>query len=117
MVRAHEGLPERNDLRAARLLSGEPPLHVQVMKGRLLFLLSVATAACGDLKPAGMSDAAASETGAADGGSVLPDRAGPGPHGSLPSGYCCSSDSECRYRHCVDVGGAKTCLDECTNAA
>lgn len=45
---------------------------------------------------------------------AFPEGKGPGPHGSLPSGYCCTSDKECRYRHCVDTGsGGKMCLDEC----
>ena len=45
----------------------------------------------------------------------FPDGRGPGPYGSLPSGYCCNADSECRYRRCVDTGGGagKMCLDEC----
>ena len=86
------------------------------------------TAACGDLKvaddaapdaaPANGHDAATSGT---DGGGALPDGApadlssGAGPHGSLPSGYCCTADTDCRYRRCVDTGsgGGKMCLDEC----
>jgi hypothetical protein len=46
----------------------------------------------------------------------LPPGTGPGPHGALPSGYCCTDDSQCRYRRCVDTGGGpgtKMCLDEC----
>jgi hypothetical protein len=38
---------------------------------------------------------------------------GPGPFGALPSGYCCSQDSECRFRRCLDIGGAKRCADVC----
>ena len=38
---------------------------------------------------------------------------GPGPQGSLPSGYCCNDDSECRSRRCEDLGGGKMCLDWC----
>ena len=38
---------------------------------------------------------------------------GPGPHGALPSGYCCQSDTECRFRNCRDIGGSKMCVDEC----
>lgn len=41
--------------------------------------------------------------------------AGPGPHGALPSGYCCTSDQDCRYRTCTDFGGVKLCSDTCTN--
>lgn len=39
---------------------------------------------------------------------------GPGPLGDLPSGYCCTSNAECRNRTCVDLGGGnKMCEDEC----
>lgn len=38
---------------------------------------------------------------------------GPGPHGSLPSGYCCTKNEECRSRNCADVAGARMCLDTC----
>ncbi len=107
-----------------------------------LLLLSAAAVgaatACGDLKPAGPAgpagaDAAADAPGPNLGpdaggapprdGATPPDapaeasaRTGPGPHGSLPSGYCCSADPECRYRHCVDPTGSsgpKMCVDEC----
>ena len=87
----------------------------------LAFVLAAGAVAiaCGDLKGAG-PDAPV------DGGrSVgLPDAAaealrGPGPHGSLPTGYCCTDDTQCRYRHCVAVdalgapAGPKMCVDEC----
>jgi hypothetical protein len=82
---------------------------------------TLAIAACGDLKSAGDAsgpsdgDADASTVGAAD-ASDAADAAGrgPGPHGSLPSGYCCNADTECRYRRCADTGaGGKMCLDDC----
>jgi hypothetical protein len=38
---------------------------------------------------------------------------GPGPHGALPSGYCCTSNEQCRYRTCAEFGGVKMCADEC----
>jgi len=38
---------------------------------------------------------------------------GPGPYGALPSGYCCQSDLDCRYRSCVDINGSKMCSDPC----
>jgi hypothetical protein len=39
---------------------------------------------------------------------------GPGPEGDLPSGYCCTSDLDCRNRSCVDLsGGNRMCEDEC----
>ena len=112
----------------------------------LLLLAGAVGTACGDLKaadppngtapPGGEAgeagEAARSPDAPADGGPPMSPidaaplvdaatsaRTGPGPHGSLPSGYCCTSDSECRYRHCVDVtafgagAGPKMCLDEC----
>jgi hypothetical protein len=38
---------------------------------------------------------------------------GPGPHGALPTGYCCSSDLECRQRRCAELGGVRLCQDHC----
>ncbi len=40
---------------------------------------------------------------------------GPGPHGALPTGFCCTSDDECRGRKCADFGGVKTCSDTCSS--
>ncbi len=75
--------------------------------------------ACGDLKSTtGEAADAGVEGGSAD-AQVTVDAAGrgAGPHGSLPSGYCCNDDSECRYRRCVDSASTgatgKMCLDEC----
>ena len=111
----------------------------------LFVALGALPSACADLKdapPASTADAApdaVSPAAPSDGGATpgtdgaapsdgatsadsSPDaapRTGPGPHGSLPTGYCCSSDAECRYRRCVDVtvfgsgSGAKMCLDDC----
>lgn len=97
-------------------------------------------AACGDLKGADLEAPPASGDGSvgpmgSEGGAPPSDggappapvdaateasaRSGPGPHGSLPTGYCCTNDSECRYRHCVAVdavgapSGPKMCVDEC----
>lgn len=39
---------------------------------------------------------------------------GPGPYGALPSGYCCTSDDECRFRRCVETAGGRMCLDACS---
>jgi hypothetical protein len=105
-------------------------------------LASLSFVACGDLKSAGEVADASNADGSSgssgqsglDSGIVAPaldagvDAAdgaaglrGPGPHGSLPSGYCCNSDNECRYRRCVDTtdagGTGKTCLDECYTQA
>jgi len=103
--------------------------------------LAAVLAACGDLKVADddAPDAASVNTiptddaaavvetkTPADGGGTAPDGAttdpalyGAGPHGSLPSGYCCTADTDCRYRRCVDTGngGGKMCLDECFQQA
>jgi len=38
---------------------------------------------------------------------------GPGPHGALPTGYCCNSNLDCRQRNCVDFNGSKMCMDYC----
>ena len=62
------------------------------------------------------------EGGAADSGAdvvqgFLDDR-GPGVFGALPSGYCCTKDSECNGRQCVDGGGGeRMCLDSCTDVS
>lgn len=74
--------------------------------------VSAAVSGCSDLKQA---DGDAS--GAADGG-TLAEGFGPGPKGSLPLGYCCNADAECRGRHCVAVGGGgRMCLDTCGSTA
>jgi hypothetical protein len=46
-------------------------------------------------------------------GTPLGPGGGAGPFGALPFGYCCNDDSECRDRHCVQVGSSKMCLDDC----
>jgi hypothetical protein len=134
-------LPERHGVRPAeQLRSGEPAVHVQVSARPAAVMAAIVAAslgACGDLKhaddepfapPAMEAGTDGASPGDANGGdgptgdagdSASGDGAaaegfGPGPHGSLPSGYCCTSDDECRYRHCVDTGGGnKMCLDEC----
>ena len=58
---------------------------------------------------------ASSDGGTSDGAPVDPTK-GPGPYGALPGGYCCTSDEECRFRHCRSVdGGPRMCLDECSS--
>lgn len=53
------------------------------------------------------SDGGASSTGDA-GFASLPE------FGILPSGYCCETDAQCRFGHCVDAGdGHPMCMDEC----
>jgi hypothetical protein len=52
---------------------------------------------------------------AGGGGGSTGGQHGAGPNGSLPSGYCCQADQDCRYRTCLDLGsGVKTCSDPCT---
>ena len=78
-------------------------------------------AACGDLKSAtpgteggdaGQGSSGSSGTNNPKQG--LPGNVGPGEHGSLPSGYCCTDDSQCRDRHCVAAGsGGSMCQDAC----
>jgi hypothetical protein len=68
---------------------------------------SGASASSGSTSSSGSSSSTSSSGGGGGG-------FGPGPHGSLPSGFCCQSDDQCRYRHCVDVNGSgKMCLDAC----
>lgn len=78
-----------------------------------LFVLS----GCDGLKsatPSTVDGGSGDDGGKVEGGSSpLSPSAGPGEHGSLPSGYCCTQDAECRDRHCVTVGAAKMCLDTC----
>jgi hypothetical protein len=65
----------------------------------------------------GGSGGAATGGSAAGGAGGSSGVTGPGPHGALPSGYCCTSDQECRYRRCRDFGGVKLCSDECRSDA
>lgn len=77
-------------------------------------VIGLFAAGCGDLKsyPGTASDVDPSTPGLTTAAS---DRAGPGAHGSLPSGYCCTADSDCRDRHCAEPvpGGGRMCLDAC----
>jgi len=67
-------------------------------------LLSLA--GCGGFTPVDRGDASTTD-------SAAPGGQGPGRWGALPSGFCCTSDAECRYRKCVDFGGGKMCSDFC----
>jgi hypothetical protein len=49
------------------------------------------------------------------GDGFTPGGTGPGPWGALPSGYCCATDNDCRFRKCVDFNGSKMCMDPCTS--
>jgi hypothetical protein len=64
----------------------------------------------------GSSDVAGSKTDAPlpQGDGFKPGGNGPGPWGALPSGFCCATDSDCRFRKCVDFNGSKMCMDPCT---
>jgi hypothetical protein len=98
----------------------------------------MSSAACGEFRDAGTFTDAATDGGAAkppmegDDGSVvadgpgsadvladtkLPTGRGPGRFGALPSGFCCTDDSQCRYRHCNAIGGIRLCADDCFNSA
>jgi hypothetical protein len=51
---------------------------------------------------------------AADGSSVTEPGTGPGPLGALPTGYCCTSNEQCRARNCTSVAGSeRMCFDDC----
>jgi hypothetical protein len=91
-----------------------PRLSILLFSAAML----AAAAACGDLKsatPDGTSGSGSPDAGTAEHtNQQLPANTGPGDHGSLPSGYCCNADSECRDRHCQAVaGGARMCMDAC----
>lgn len=63
------------------------------------------------------SNLSASDASDADGASDS--ATGPGPYGALPSGYCCTEDSQCRSRTCAvpsSGGPSKMCLDGCLGA-
>jgi hypothetical protein len=47
------------------------------------------------------------------GGDLTMVATGPGPLGALPSGYCCTSDEECRSRVCITSTSPSYCSDEC----
>lgn len=65
----------------------------------------------------GAGSGGASTGGASTGGGGGA-QTGPGPHGALPTGYCCTTDEDCRYRACLEFGGVKMCSDRCmSNAA
>jgi hypothetical protein len=87
-----------------------PPLR---MRAGPLSLLSLALLGCGGFKSATAdagSDAQALDAAAEVGSG----RTGPGPHGALSSGFCCTSNAECRDRDCVDFGGGvRMCADAC----
>lgn len=112
-----------------------PALHAFVWAsasvGAVGVALASASAGCGDLKtatPGGESaDGGLGSSGSsgnapdANGGPKptenIPPGNGPGPSGSLPSGYCCTDDAQCRDRHCASAaggaGGARMCQDAC----
>jgi hypothetical protein len=58
-------------------------------------------------------DDASADTGKPVTGQTL---AGPGPDGALPTGYCCTANSECRDRNCATIAnGVRMCLNDCTS--
>lgn len=72
------------------------------------FCLLLALGACGDFKTSTPADAGntAADTGP-------PATSGPGQFGALPSGYCCATNADCRYRNCKTFGPIKMCSDPC----
>jgi hypothetical protein len=113
-----------------------------VQRTSLLSAVVLLVAACGDLKeadssgdgsekassstsssggsertPSDSTETGESSSGAISSGSTSSSSGGPtgaGPYGALPSGYCCTSDDECRGQRCADTGGGKKmCLDQC----
>jgi hypothetical protein len=61
-------------------------------------------------------DGAAADKDAASSSEGSTAQTGPGPLGALPSGYCCTSDAECRFRNCATINGTKMCADVCSSA-
>src|SRR5579883_2022190 len=54
------------------------------------------------------------DSGGGGGDSGSGQATGPGPWGALPTGYCCTSNDDCRHRNCIDTGGGiKMCSDDC----
>jgi hypothetical protein len=45
--------------------------------------------------------------------SIVSGGTGPGPHGALPTGFCCTENAECRYRECAKIGDQYMCVDRC----
>jgi hypothetical protein len=106
-------------------------------------LLVIAAASCGGFKSGGGDDAGAGDGGSGSGsgngssgsssggrsgsnssgsssgaGSSSGSAYGAGPLGDLPTGYCCTTDADCRDRHCVDQGGGNLlCEDECVSGS
>jgi len=72
-----------------------------------------ASSSSGSSSGGGETSSSGSGTGSSSGNSTLGPAKGAGDYGALPFGYCCTSDSECRDRHCVQVGSQKMCQDEC----
>jgi hypothetical protein len=82
----------------------------------------------GDANPSGGKDGAGNgDDGTGDSGPTPGNDAGSdggalsttgaGPFGDLPSGYCCTADTDCRNRHCATItGSVQMCEDECDGA-
>lgn len=65
-----------------------------------------------DASPSSVVDGGGDDASSDDAGGTT--GTGPGALGSLPFGYCCAANAECRSRRCEAVGtGGKMCLDPC----
>jgi len=96
-----------------------PPMSARLTRAGLTGLpglLALLASSCGGFTP--RSDQGVASDHHAEPRADLGGAKGPGPHGSLPTGYCCSSNADCRQRRCAELGGVKMCQDECeTDAA
>ena len=67
----------------------------------------------------GASSGATSSGGTSSGGTNPWSSFGPGPDGPLPTGVCCTADTECRSGACLEVGvpgeTVRMCSDRCTS--
>lgn len=99
------------------------PVRLSIRLLAAIVTTLAASTACGSLKqapPDESTDTTLPAGHAADGtatsGSSASGSGGLVGPAALPAGFCCTTDADCRYHACVDVGGQKMCLDDCRRA-
>ncbi len=78
---------------------------------RIAWALGALVAGCGGFRTVDAGDGGGG--GGVDAATSMGGGTGPGPYGALPTGYCCASDQDCRYRNCVSFAGVSMCADSC----